>query len=313
VINEIGLFIQHSVPLREPALPMPGRALPWPYRSVAEWWPEVLPLEAEARLLANFVRRCGEPGLEVGSGSGRRLSYCRAQRIDIDGLEPARGLYAACRAQLEREGLSGHRLYSQPLHEIDLPRRYRSIHAARVLGTGASADADAVGLFRLYRALEPGGVLLLDHPAPWGDRWGWLGRLTRASWSRRWPPPLAPCELQGPSGHDVLHLSSAVYDHAADTAALTYTVQARYYQHGELVSKRGFALRQRFYTRCEVHDLLRRAGFEPSHVACVHLPESERHVWIAEKVQRWRATPPSPLGPLRLAGSIGARWHGIPS
>jgi hypothetical protein len=74
VISEIGLFIQHGVPLGKPAPPASSQGLPWPYRSVVEWWPDLVPDEAEARALASFVRRSGEPALEVGFGMGRRLS-----------------------------------------------------------------------------------------------------------------------------------------------------------------------------------------------------------------------------------------------
>jgi SAM-dependent methyltransferase len=304
VISEIGLFIQHCVPRQLPALQTPGPGLPWPYRSVAEWWPDLVPNEAESHLLASFVRRSGEPALEVGFGMGRRLADCRAAGADIDGLEPSRGLYAACRAQFEQHGLSGHRLYSQPLHEIELPRRYRSIYAGRVLGTSASPDADAIALFRLYRALEPGGTLLFDHPAPWGDRSGWLGRLAHTWRPSPWPPPLVPCELRSACGREVLCLSGEVYEHTPNSAALTYTVHARHQRDGKLLARRGFGLRQRFYTTREVLGLLSRAGFDEPRVACAYMPEAERHVWVAEKVQRWRHTPVPPLGPIGLAGGI---------
>lgn len=304
MISEIGLFIQHGVPPLQPALPALGPGLPWPYRSVAEWWPELLPNETEARLLASFVQRSGDPALEVGFGLGRRLADCRAAGIDIDGLEPSRGLHAACRAQFEQHGLSGHRLYSQPLHEIDLPRRYRSIYAGRVLGTGASPDADAVALFRLYRALEPGGTLLFDHPAPWGDRSSWRGRLPSPWRPSPWPPPLAPFEQRSACGREVLRLSGEVYEHTPNTAALTYTVHARHLRDGKLIARRGFGLRQRFYTSREVLGLLCRAGFDAPHVACAYMAEAQRYVWVAEKVQRWRNTPASPLGAIGLAGGI---------
>lgn len=304
VINEIGLFIQHGVQLRQPSLQAPGPGLSWPYRSVVEWWPDLVPDEPEARLLQSFVRRSGEPALEVGFGMGRRLADCRAAGADIDGLEPSRGLFTACRMQFEQHGLSGHRLYSQPLHEIDLPRRYRSIYAGRVLGTGASPDADATALFRLYRALEPGGTLLFDHPAPWGDRSGWLGRLKRPGMPSPWPPPLDTCELRSTCGREALSLSGQVYEHTQEGPALTYTVHARHMRDGKVLARRGFGLRQRFYATRDVLGLLCRAGFEAPHVACAYAPEAQRHVWVAEKVQRWRAAPASPLGPIGLARGL---------
>jgi SAM-dependent methyltransferase len=307
VISEIGLFIQHGVPLGKPMPPVSSQGLPWPYRSVVEWWPDLVPDEAEAHGLASFVRRSGEPALEVGFGMGRRLAHCRAAGADIDGLEPSRGLYAACRTQFEQHGLSGHRLYSQPLHEIDLPRRYRCIYAGRVLGTAATPDADGIALFRLHRALEPGGTLLFDHPAPWGDRSGWLGRWASPWRPSPWPPPLAPLELRSACGREVLCLSGEVYEHSPNDLALTYTVHARHLRDGKLVARRGFGLRQRFYTTRQVLGLLCRAGFDEAHLTCAYVPEAERYAWVAEKVQRWRKTPVPPLGSIGLAGGIGLR------
>jgi SAM-dependent methyltransferase len=304
VISEIGLFIQHGVPPRRAPLPAPGALLPWPYRGVAEWWPDLVPDEAEARRLASFVRRSGEPALELGFGMGRRLAGCRAAGADIDGLEPSRGLYAACRAQFEQHGLSVQRLYSQPLHEIDLPRRNHSISAGAVLGTGAGADVDSIALQRLYRALEPGGALLFDHPAPWGDRSPWLGRLARPWRPRPWPPPLGACERHSACGREVLYLSGEVYEHTPDSAALTYTVVARHLRDGRLLARRGFGLRQRFYTPLEVLGLLCRAGFDEPHITWAYVAEAERYVWSAQKVQRWRATPGPPLETVGLAGGI---------
>lgn len=305
-MSDIGLFIQHgAVP---EALPAPCSGLLWPYRRVVEWWPEVVPHHAESRLLSSFVRRSGQPALEVGCGLGHRLFDCRAAGLDIDGLEPSGGLYAACRARLEQAGLSGHRLYSQPLHEIDLPRHYQSIYAGGVLGTGATPEADAVALLRLYRALEPGGTLLFDHPAPWGDRSGWRGWSTRWCQPKPWPPPLAACELGSTSTRDVLRLSSELHGRVSSVEALTYSVQARHLRDGELVGSRGFVLRQRLYTPREVMRLSSSAGFDPAHVACAYLPEARRYVWVAEKIHCGRVSALSGIGPVGLAGSLGTRW-----
>ena len=89
MISEIGSFIQQGVLASHELASPRGAALPWPYRSVVEWWPDLVSSDIEARLLESFVRRSGEPALEVGFGMGRRLADCRAAGADIDGLEPS--------------------------------------------------------------------------------------------------------------------------------------------------------------------------------------------------------------------------------
>jgi SAM-dependent methyltransferase len=308
VINELGLFIQQRVPQRQPRARFEGPHLPWQYRSAVEWWPDVAPGDAEARLLLGFAERVGGPTLEVGFGSGQRLLACRTAGLDIDGVEISPGLHAACRERFAERGHSGHRLYLQPLHELDLPRRYRSIYAGRVLGTGASREADALGLCRLYRALEPGGSLLIDHPAPSSgpSRWtSWWG-----GGKRPWPPALADAELVSPSGAEVLRLSSQLFEHAPEAASLSYTVRARLFEQGELRLSRGFALRQCLYTPREVIGLLCCAGFEARHINSLCIPEAARQLWVAEKPVAATAPPKDPLGPIGQAGLIAMRFGG---
>jgi SAM-dependent methyltransferase len=308
VINDIGSFIHQRISQPRSELQSVEPYLPWQYRSAVEWWPDIVPSAPGALLLRRFAERVGGPTLEVGFGSGERLLACRAAGLDIDGVETSPGLYAACRERFEAGGHRRHRLYLQPLHELDLPRHYQSIYAGRVLGTGASAEADAVGLYRLYRALEPGGSLLIDHPAAWGQA------QRRAAWwggaRRRWPPALDACEFADPSGRQILRLSSQLFEHAPQAAWLSYTVRARCFEDGELRVSRGLALRQRFYTPREVLGLLRRAGFDERRITSLPAPAADRQLWLAEKAFPRSAAPNQLLGPIGLAGAIAMRSGG---
>jgi len=57
----------------------------------------------------------------------------------------------------------------QPLHELDPPRRYRTIVACGVFGLGSTRGQDEEALRRFHRALEPGGLLLLDNEVPYAN------------------------------------------------------------------------------------------------------------------------------------------------
>ena len=78
-----------------------------------------------------FVEDDGQPALDVACGTGRLLlPYLRAG-LDVDGCDVSADMIELCREKAEREGLRPN-LYVQPMHELDLPRRYRrSTCAAR--------------------------------------------------------------------------------------------------------------------------------------------------------------------------------------
>ncbi|MFB2351895.1 class I SAM-dependent methyltransferase, partial [Priestia megaterium] len=73
-----------------------------------------------------LIERSGEPALDLGCGTGRLLRHYLRAGIDVDGCDYSADMLAQCEARAQAEGLSP-RLYRQALHELDLPRRYRTI------------------------------------------------------------------------------------------------------------------------------------------------------------------------------------------
>jgi hypothetical protein len=80
-------------------------------------------------------------------------------------------MLAMCRARAEREGLEPPNLYALAMHELDLPRRYRTVVVCGAFGLGGQREHDSEGLRRLYEHLEPGGTLLLDNESPYANWW----------------------------------------------------------------------------------------------------------------------------------------------
>ena len=306
MITEIGLFLE---PGAGPSARLQG-PLPWQYRAIAEWWPELVSSDAQTRRLQRFVAHGGSPALEVGFGSGERVLACRRAGIDIDGVEPSPELFAAARERFARLGESTHRLYWQPLHEIELPRRYASVYMGRGLGASANAVFDALALLRLYRALEPGGMLLLEQPSPASrlSRWAsWFGPAQRA-------PELGPHFVQDGRGRERLELSVQAVRYSAARGTVSFTACARHYDGGALRVAHREACRQRLYTPREIRDLLRRAGFDARRIHGRYSPEAQRWLWWAEKVGSSRSdtplvTPRAP-GALELAAVAGLRYGG---
>jgi ubiquinone/menaquinone biosynthesis C-methylase UbiE len=307
LITEIGLFLEPGAG----PLTRLQRPLPWQYRAITEWWPELVSSEAETRRLQRFVAHSGSPALEVGFGSGERVLACRRAGIDIDGVEPSQELFAACRERFERLGESTHRLYWQPLHEIELPRRYASVYVGRGLGASANAAFDALALRRLHRALETGGMLLLEQPSPepWLSRWAsWMTRAEQA-------PALDPHVVQDARGRERIELSVQAVRYSAERGTVSFTACARHYDGAALRVAHREACRQRLYSPREIRGLLRRAGFDARRIHGRYSPDAGRWLWWAEKTAS-RGTdlplvPPRAPDALEIAAVAGLRYGGV--
>ncbi len=138
----------------------------WHYGLVARWWAENNLDGPEIEFFRQFVES-GQPALDAGCGTGRLLVPYLQAGLDVDGADVSADMLAACRERAEREGLPAPDLYQQALHELDLPRRYRTIVVCGAFGLGSRRVDDVAALRRIYEHLEPGGTLVLDNQVPW--------------------------------------------------------------------------------------------------------------------------------------------------
>ena len=107
----------------------------------------------------------GQPALDLACGTGRLLVPLLRAGLDVDGCDVSPDMIERCREQAEREGLAP-ALHAQAMHELDLPRRYRTILVCGGFGLGARRDDDREALRRIYEHLETGGLLVLDNQVP---------------------------------------------------------------------------------------------------------------------------------------------------
>jgi SAM-dependent methyltransferase len=142
----------------------------WHHGLVARWWAEVNVDGPEIEFYRPFVE-AGQPALDAGCGTGRLLIPWLRTGLDVDGADVSPDMLAMCQSRAESEGLPIPNLYAQPMHELDLPRRYRTIVVCGAFGLGGQREHDAEGLRRLYEHLEPGGTLLLDNEVPYANWW----------------------------------------------------------------------------------------------------------------------------------------------
>src|ERR1051325_4801737 len=112
----------------------------WHYGLVATWWDEVNQGGPEIDYFRRFVEG-GQPALDVACGTGRLLlPYLRAG-LDVDGTDISPDMLALCRDKAAREGFSPN-LYQQAMHELDLPRKYKTIYLCGSFGLGGDHKWD---------------------------------------------------------------------------------------------------------------------------------------------------------------------------
>ena len=233
----------------------------WHYGLVAKWWSEFNDdfRSHEIPYFQKFIERDGQPALDVACGTGRLLlPYLRAG-LDVDGCDVSSDMIALCREKATREGLSPN-LYVQPMHELDLPRTYKTIFVCGAFGLGSNRDQDFQALKCFYEYLEPGGTLLLDSEVPYADarQWKYWPKDERASLPEAAQPPR---ELRRASDGADYALRSRVV--ALDPLAqhVTLEIHAEMWRDGTLESEEDHRLNIGLYFKNELLLMLERTGF----------------------------------------------------
>jgi SAM-dependent methyltransferase len=160
----------------------------WHYGLVAQWWANRTATDEELTAYASAIARFGEPALDLGCGTGRLLVPFLERGLDVDGVDVSEDMLRWCRERAATANVSP-TLYAQAMHELDLPRRYRTIFICDSFGIGGSRAHDREALRRIHDQLEPGGALVMSTGLPYddADEWQlWLpGR--RTALPRDWP------------------------------------------------------------------------------------------------------------------------------
>jgi SAM-dependent methyltransferase len=259
----------------------------WHYGLIAEYWAEHNDgfRPHEIPYFRRFLEDGGQPALDVACGTGRLLlPYLRAG-LDVDGCDVSDDMIAVCRDKAAREGLSP-TLWAQPMHELDAPRRYRTIYVCGAFGLGSSREQDAEALRRFHDHLLPGGRLLLDIEVPWADakQWGHWTREGRAELPR---PPHEGGEPPVSRGVQYeLRGRCLELDPLAQRVA--YEMHAERWRDGVLEREETRRIDINLYFPNEVLLLLERAGFADvvvhgDHVESPPTPDDEFVVFVATK------------------------------
>lgn len=235
-----------------------GSAQTWHYGLVARWWAEFNLDGPEIGYFRRFVE-AGQPALDVACGSGRLLVPYLAAGLDIDGCDISPDMLALAGERAAGEGLAAPNLYAQALHELDLPRRYRTIIVCGGFGLGGEREHDREGLRRIFEHLEPGGTLVLDNEVPYADGHQWKFWLVdeRAALPRPWREE--GDRRIGSDGTEYELRSRLV---AFDPLAQRVTMELKaIWRGGERVVEEKHELRMTLYFTHEVELMLAATGF----------------------------------------------------
>lgn len=236
----------------------------WHYGLVARWWAEFNePEEQEVDYLRSAIERYGQPALDVGCGTGRILVPLLRAGMDVDGADVSADMVAFARQAARAAGF-GPTLAVQGMHELDLPRRYRTIFSVGTWGLGGSRERDREGLWRMYAHLEPGAVLLINHELPYEglteEVWGlWLADQRRAALPRPWPE--SGMRKRAADG-DEIELLTRTVDLDPMAQVQTLEIRARLWHDGAVAREETGRILINLYFVQETVDMLRAAGFD---------------------------------------------------
>lgn len=230
----------------------------WHHGVTARWWAEFNTSGPDIAYFRGHVE-AGQPALDLACGTGRLLlPYLRAG-LDVDGCDVSPDMIALCQESAERDGLAA-RLYTQSKHQLDLPRRYRTIFMCGALGVGSTRVEDMQAFDCVMDHLEPGGLFVFDNEVPYADGNGW----------ELWPAAgraTLPAERRPAGRRDIAadgteyELRSRVIDLDPLRQQMTMEMQASMWRDGELLEQDEHQLTLTFYFRDEIVLMLERAGF----------------------------------------------------
>jgi SAM-dependent methyltransferase len=260
----------------------------WHYGLMARWWAEFNePEPEEVAYLRTAIQRFGQPALDLGCGTGRLLTPLLAEGLDVDGVDVSADMLGHARAAAAAIGASP-LLEAQPMHRLDLPRRYRTIF---MIGSFELAGDRAQGretLRRAYVHLEPGGALIVNHELPYHspeDRWAlWLPGMRGEL-----PRPWRTIGRRRTADGDEIELRSRLieFDPLRQIEILESHLQLS--RAGEVKSEERWRLRQDVYFPQEILELIRQAGFheidmESSYAGRPAVPDDGTVTFVARKV-----------------------------
>ena len=150
---------------------------------VARWWAENNLDGPELEFFRPFVE-AGQPALDAGCGTGRLLVPYLHAGLDVDATDISADMLALCPGACGTRGAAAAEPLAQAMHELDLPRRYRTIVVCGAFGLGSRRADDCEGLRRLSTTSSRAARSSSTTRCPGLSATGASGRRNRATPSR---------------------------------------------------------------------------------------------------------------------------------
>ena len=233
-----------------------GEVTTWHHGLIARWWANFNVGGPEVDFFRSDVA-AGQPALDVGCGTGRLLVPWVADGLDVDGVDPSADMIEECRTAAAAAGCEP-TLVVQPVHQLNLARRYGAVVMCGSFGLGGTRAQDLEGLRRIRDHLRPGGSLTLDYEVTEFDP-------DRARDWRPTPPDTTPPpqseRRRAPDGfHYALRHRVASMD--LEPASITREMQAWQWRYDGLVAHETWSIVINPYSREQIVGALAAAGFD---------------------------------------------------
>ena len=233
----------------------------WHYGLIARWWAEFNDdfRPHEVPYFRRSIESGGQPALDVACGTGRLLRPYLRSGLDVDGCDVSADMIELCREKAAREGLSP-TLFVQAMHEIELPRRYRTIFVCGAFGLGSTREQDFESLVRFREYLEAGGTLLLDIEVPYADtrQWRYWPRDERTRLPEAFKTPRE--RRRAPNGAEYA-LHPRILELDALEQCVTLEMHAELWRNGTIEAQEDHTLTINLYFKNELVLMLEQAGF----------------------------------------------------
>ena len=217
------------------------------------------PNASEIPFFQREITRFGQPVLDLGCGAGRLLLPLMCALVDIDGCDISGDMLHHCFQNAANLNLRP-RLFQQPMHTFDIPRKYRTIYICDAFNLAGSRDNGLETLRRCFAHLLDGGALILNIEAEyaWPQEWDKWGPAKSKSLPEPWPEE---------GKHRIASDGSEYVERFrlvnANLLEQSYVRQVRLekWVAGQLVASEENTIRGDMYLKNEVRLMLKVAGF----------------------------------------------------
>jgi len=243
--------------------PDPSQPATWHYGLVARWWAEFNTADpGELGYYRRAIERFGEPALDLACGAGRLLVPLLSAGFDVEGADISPDMLDRAREVAAAFGLEPV-LHVTAMHDLELPRRFRTIFCCDSFGLGGQRTHDRLTMRRVFEHLEPGGAFVFNHyypydgmePADWAR---WLPG-HRGSYPRDWP---TEGDRRETANGDEIELATRAVDFDPVLQRRTLGMRATLRRDGTIVESEEGLLHENLYFAQELLFMLETAGFQ---------------------------------------------------